>query len=69
MCIYMYIYMRRKWQPIPVSLPGEFHEQRSLVGYIVHEIAKSRTQLNNYHSIYFICFLAVLGLSCCAGFL
>ena len=24
---------RRKWQPIPVLLPGEFHGQRSLVGY------------------------------------
>ena len=24
---------RRKWQPIPVSLPGESHGQRSLVGY------------------------------------
>ena len=24
---------RRKWQPIPVFLPGEFHEQRSLAGY------------------------------------
>ena len=23
---------RRKWQPTPVFLPGEFHEQRSLVG-------------------------------------
>ena len=23
----------RKWQPIPVFLPGEFHGQRSLVGY------------------------------------
>ena len=23
----------RKWQPIPVFLPGKFHEQRSLVGY------------------------------------
>ena len=23
----------RKWQPTPVFLPGEFHEQRSLVGY------------------------------------
>jgi len=22
----------RKWQPIPVFLPGEFHGQRSLVG-------------------------------------
>ena len=24
---------RRAWQPTPVSLPGESHEQRSLVGY------------------------------------
>ena len=23
----------RKWQPIPVFLPGKFHGQRSLVGY------------------------------------
>ena len=24
---------RREWQPTPVLLPGDFHEQRSLVGY------------------------------------
>ena len=24
---------RKKWQPIPVFLPGEFHGQRSLVSY------------------------------------
>ena len=24
---------RRKWQPTPLFLPGEFHGQRSLVGY------------------------------------
>ena len=24
---------RRKWQPTPVLLPGEFHGQRNLVGY------------------------------------
>ena len=24
---------RRKWQPSPVFLPGEFHGQRSVVGY------------------------------------
>ena len=24
---------KRKWQPIPVSLPGKFHKQRSLAGY------------------------------------
>ena len=28
-----HIYSRRKWQPIPVVLPGKSHEQRSLVGY------------------------------------
>ena len=27
------IHWRRKWQPTPVFLPGEFHGQRSLVGY------------------------------------
>ena len=32
---------RRAWQSIPISLPGEFHGQRSLVGYTVHEVAKS----------------------------
>ena len=25
--------LRREWQPTPVFLPGEFHGQRSLVGY------------------------------------
>ena len=25
--------LRREWQPAPVFLPGEFHGQRSLVGY------------------------------------
>ena len=33
---------RREWQPTPVFLPGEFHGQRSLVGY-VHGVAKSQT--------------------------
>ena len=27
------ILWRRKWQPTPVFLPGEFHGQRSLVGH------------------------------------
>ena len=26
--------LRKKWQPIPVFLPGEFHGQKSLTGYI-----------------------------------
>ena len=37
-------------QPTPVFLPGEFHGQRSLVGYTVHGIAKSQTLLRNQHS-------------------
>ena len=26
---------RREWQPTPVSLPGEFHGQRSLFVYVL----------------------------------
>ena len=38
---------RRKWQPTPVFLPGESHEQRSLAGYCPWG-CKSWTQLSNY---------------------
>ena len=38
---------RKEWQPTPVFLPGEFHGQRSLVGYIVHEVIKSQTRLRS----------------------
>ena len=38
---------RRKWHPTPVFLPGESHEQRSLVGY-VHGVAESRTWLSTH---------------------
>ena len=31
---------RREWQRTPGFLPGEFHGQRSLIGYIVHGITK-----------------------------
>ena len=34
---------RRKWKPIPVFLPGNFHGQRSLAGYLVHGVTKSQT--------------------------
>ena len=33
---------RREWLPTPVFLPEEFHGQRSLVGYIVHGVTKTR---------------------------
>ena len=29
----IWVSWRRKWQPIPIFLPGEFYGQRSLVGY------------------------------------
>ena len=42
----------RKWQYTLVFLPGKYHEQRSLLGYIVHRVAKSQTQLSNWiHTI------------------
>ena len=37
---------RKGWLPTPVFLPGEFHGQRSLVGY-VHGVAKSWIQLSD----------------------
>ena len=43
---------RRAWQPIPVSLAGEFHGQRSLgvgVGATVHGVANSQTGLSDFH--------------------
>ena len=40
------ILWRREWLPLPVFLPGQFHGQSSLAGYI-HGIAKSRTQLSD----------------------
>ena len=38
--------LRRKWQPIPVFLPGESHELRSLAGYSPQGGKKS-TQLSD----------------------
>ena len=38
-------YWRRKWQPTPVFLPGEFHGQRGLAS-TVHGVAKSWTRLS-----------------------
>ena len=40
---------RRERLPIPVFLPGEFHEQRNLLGCIVHGVTKSRTWLSYQH--------------------
>ena len=50
---------RRKWQPTPAFLPGEFHGQRSMVGYgpwghrVRYNWAHS-TNLIRYHSNYLV---------------
>ena len=40
---------RRKWQPTPVFLPGEFHAQRSLAGYTVQGFARVQQDLATNH--------------------
>ena len=39
---------RKAWQPTPVSLPGEFHWQRSLEGYSLGGCKKNWAQLSTY---------------------
>ena len=41
---------RRKWQPTPVFLPGEYHGQRSLVGYSPWGHKRLEYDLNNNNS-------------------
>ena len=43
---------RREWLPTPVFLTGEFHEQRSLAGYIVHGVSKSQIGLSTHTHTY-----------------
>ena len=45
---------RRKWQPAPVFLPGEFHGQRSLAGYSPwgHKELDMAEQLTHLASFY-----------------
>ena len=42
----------REWLPTPVFLPGEFHGQRSLVEYIIHEVTLRNSCLVSYQNIY-----------------
>ena len=43
---------RMAWQPTPVFLPGEFHGQRSLVGYSPwgHKESDTTEQLTHTHT-------------------
>ena len=42
------ILRRWAWELIPVFLPGKSHGRRNLVGYIVHGVIKTRTQLSDF---------------------
>ena len=42
------IFWRREWLPTPLLLPGEFHGQKSLVGYC-HGVTKNQTQLSDFY--------------------
>ena len=59
---------RRKWQPTPVFLPGEFHWQRSLVDYsprsqrVGHDLATKQQQR---YSINFSITFVLLGSKLC----
>ena len=47
--LFTFIHWRRKWQPTPVFLPGEFQEWGSLVA-AVYGVAQSRTRLKRLSS-------------------
>ena len=47
--LFTFMHWRRKWQPTPVFLPGEFQGRRSLVA-AVYGIAQSRTRLKWFSS-------------------
>ena len=56
--------LRRKWQPIPVFLPGKFHRQRSWWA-TVHGTVKSWTWLSTVHEtdiklVFWICWILLL---------
>ena len=46
---------RRKWQSTPVFLPGEFHGQRSLVGYSPWGCKELDTTESNVFTFHFNC--------------
>ena len=51
---------RREWLPTSVFLPGEFHEQRSLVGYNPWGLKKSDTTEQPTLFTFMICLVALI---------
>ena len=68
---------RRKWQPVPVFLPGESHGRRSLVGYSPRGPKESdMTEPPHFTSLHpaigydlsrHACILLILPVICCAS--
>jgi len=53
---------RRKWQPTPVFLPGEFQEQRSLAGYSARDCRRVRHSWAHTHLVeltFLLCSLVI----------
>ena len=48
-------YWRRKWRPSPVFLPGEFHEQRGLVGLQSMGSQGTGHDWSDQHSLFHCC--------------
>ena len=64
--IHFHLYPPWKWQPTPVFLPGEFHGQRSLVGYSPWD----RKDLDTTERLHFrLCIFEVLSINSGVSFL
>ena len=50
---------RRKWQPTPVFLPGEYHGHRSLVGYSPWDHKELNTTEHIYWSLYCLWYINI----------
>ena len=62
---FTFMHWRRKWQPIPVFLPGESQGQRSLVGCHLWDCT-SRTRLKRLSSSSSIFLGRILGIESCS---
>jgi len=43
--MYIYMYWKGKWQPLPALLPGKSHGQRTLLGYSLWDLKRVRHDL------------------------
>ena len=62
-----YIFRRRKWQPTPVFLPRESHEQGSLAGYNPwgHKESNTIQQLHRYYIYICVCVCVCVNIYTC----